>query len=87
MGRKTLDGYAVVRKSLIGRGFDVLGVGLDDTPSACRDAAERHGGGRCDAVSFMRENPDCRAIECRITVTFEDPAPRPSDGLNSPEEV
>lgn len=87
MGRKTLDGYAVVRKSALGRGFEVLGVGLDDTPSACRDAAERQTKGRCDAVSFMRENPDCRAIPAKITVTFDDPTPRPSVGFNSPEEL
>lgn len=78
MGRKTLDGFAVVRKSVLGRGYEVLGVGLDDTPSACRDAAERQTKGRLDAVSFMRQNPDCRAVPAKITVTFDDPAPRPA---------
>lgn len=78
MGRKTLDGFAVVRKSALGRGYEVLGVGLDDTPSACRDAAERFSSGRLDGATFMRENPDCRCIEAKITVTFDDPAPRPA---------
>lgn len=76
MRRVTIDGYAAVRKSSIGRTYEVLGVGIDDTPSAARDAAEKMTHGRLDATTFLRQNPDVRVIEAKLTITFDDPKER-----------
>lgn len=72
MPRTTIDGYAVVRKAFSGRGFDVVGLGLD-TPTAWRDAAENLDRGRTDARECIALHPECKCVSAKITCTFNTP--------------
>lgn len=72
MARTTIDGYAVVRKGWLGRGMEVVGLGLD-TPSAWRDAAEKLDQGRTDARECIARHPECKLVTTKITCTFNRP--------------
>lgn len=74
MSRITTEGIAIVRKSPLGRGFEVGGIGLDDL-SAWRDAAEKITCGRLDAATFARKHREYQKVPVRITLAF-DPAQR-----------
>lgn len=70
MSRITTEGFAIVRKNPLGRGFEVGGVGLDEI-SAWRDAAEKVTCGRLDAKTFARQHREYQKAPVRITVTFD----------------
>lgn len=75
--RVTIDGYAVVAPGHTGRSMRpawvVKGIGSSDTPQAWRDAAEHQVVGAIDAPTLLRQNPEWKTVDCKITVSFEVP--------------
>lgn len=72
MGKKTIDGFAVVRPGLSSRSFEVMGVGQDEWCS-WKDAAELHFRGALDVKELIARNPGWKRVPAKITVTFENP--------------
>lgn len=72
MGRKTIDGFAVVKPGLTRRSFEVMGVGQDRWV-AWKDAAELHSNGRLDAKEMIARHPGWKCVPAKVTVTFENP--------------
>ena len=73
MSRKTIEGFAIVRRQFGKRTFEVIGVGRD-TPEAWRDAASSYyRTSWVDAKEMIARHPEMKSVQAKITVTFDKP--------------
>ncbi|MDP2153839.1 MAG: hypothetical protein Q8J66_09300 [Methylotenera sp.] len=72
MVHQKIDGFAVIQRNFLGKGYKVVGIG-QDTCEAIQDANQRLTNSRFATRDFMRNNDECKLVKAKITVSYEKP--------------